>query len=70
MADQVLVASCRVVDFDAASGTCSAVFYSAPESSMPTLSIADAQSIGLALALLWGSAFGLRMIRKALNEIG
>ena len=70
MADETLVLTCRVADFDASTGVCSAPFYSAETGAFPVLSIADAQQIGLAFALLWGTAFGLRMVRHALQKIG
>jgi hypothetical protein len=70
MADQVLVQSCLVADFDAATGTCSAPFYSLPEGMVPTLSMADGQEIGMAIALLWGAAFGIRMMKRVLQETG
>jgi hypothetical protein len=31
------------------------------------LSVAEAGAIGAAIALLWGAAFGLRMLRRALD---
>lgn len=62
--------SCLPQDYDATTHTCAAPFYSAPEGALPTLSIDDAQSIGLAVALLWDTAFGIRMCKRALTQIG
>jgi hypothetical protein len=70
MADETLVLNCRVADFNASTGVCAAPFYSAPQSALPTLTIADANAIGLAVAMLWGLAFSFRMFKKAINEIG
>ena len=62
-----LVLHCREADYNAATQTCAAPFYSYPESVLPTLSIADAQEIGFAFALLWATAFVALMVRKALD---
>ena len=70
MADQTLVLTCRVADFDASTGVCAAPFYSAPPSSWPALSIADAQAIGRYFALLVATAFAGRVDRRARNRIG
>lgn len=35
---------------------------------VPYLSIESAQAIGLAFALLWGIAWGIRMTKRVLNE--
>ncbi|MGH8075955.1 MAG: hypothetical protein ACREPE_01335 [Lysobacter sp.] len=70
MAGVVLVQSCFEADYNAATATCAAPIWNPQESAYPTLSIADAQEIGMSLALLWAIAWGLRTARKALNEIG
>jgi hypothetical protein len=70
VADETLVLNCRVADFNVSTGVCAAPFYSAPLSALPTLTIADANAIGLAVAMLWGLAFSFRMFKKAINEIG
>jgi hypothetical protein len=64
------VLQCADADFDAATGTCAAPFYGDAPSAIPTLSIADAMQIGLAIALLWGIAYGFRMVKRLLTEIG
>ena len=69
MADDTLVLTCKVADFDATTGVCAAPFYSSA-SAFPTMSLDDAQAIGLSIALLWATAFGLRMCRVALQKIG
>ena len=65
-----LVLHCNEADFDAATQTCAAPYYSYPETPVPTLSIADAQAIGMEIALLFAIAWTFRVLRKALNEIG
>lgn len=35
---------------------------------VPSLSIADAEQIGAAIALLWAGAWVIRMLKKVLNE--
>ena len=64
-----LVQHCAEADFNATTGECAAPFYSYPESVLPTLSISDAQTIGVALAALWATAWAFRMLRKTLNEL-
>lgn len=68
--DAALVLSCLPADYDAATATCAAPFYSFPEPAFPTMTIADAQEIGMAIALLWATAWCLKMLRKAIQEIG
>ena len=62
--------SCLEADFDAATGTCAAPIWDADVSAIPTLSIADAQAIGLSFAGLFAVAFVFRLMRKALHQIG
>lgn len=69
MSGVVLVQSCLESDYDAATQTCAAPMWNPQESAYPTLSIADAQEIGMSIALLLAIAWGLRTMRKAL-EIG
>lgn len=35
---------------------------------VPSLSIENAQNLGLSIALLWGVAWGIRMVKRVLNE--
>lgn len=54
--------------FDTA-GTCTAsAWMPYTGNAWPTLSIADAQTLGLAIAGLWAVAFGIRMMKKVLQE--
>lgn len=70
MAEETLVLTCRVADYDATAMVCSAPFYSSQMSALPTMSLADAQAIGLQIAVLWAAAYGIRMMKRALNETG
>lgn len=70
MSEPVLVQACRVADFNATTQTCAAPFWTYAPTSIPTLSIADAQQIGMAIAYLLAVAFVCRIARKALNQIG
>ena len=65
-----LVQLCMPADFNAATQTCAAPFFGPVPSAFPVLSIADAQTIGLSIALLWGVAYAIRMVRRALQQIG
>lgn len=60
------VMQCDEGDFNPATGTCAAPYFGDAPSVFPTLSIADAQEVGIAIVWLWGIAFGLRAIRKFL----
>jgi hypothetical protein len=64
------VQSCADADFNTSTMTCSVPIWTPETSSLPTMSIADAQSIGTAIALLWATAWAFRMCKKALQEIG
>lgn len=64
----VWVLSCAEADFDASAQTCAAPIFTPQVSALPTLTVADAQSIGLAVALVWATAFVFRLLRKAINQ--
>jgi hypothetical protein len=64
-----LVRGCLESDFDAATGTCAAEIWIPQPSIIPELTIADAQSIGIAVAYVWAVAFVFRLIRKTLNQM-
>ena len=64
----VWVLSCAEADFDASTQTCASPIYTPQVVALPTMTIADAQSIGLSVALLWGTAFVFRLIRKFINQ--
>ena len=70
MAAQPLVLSCLPQDYNATTGECAAPFYSYAPTSFPTLSIADAQVIGAALAYLLAVAWVCRTVARAVKEIG
>lgn len=58
------VLTCLEADFDPATQTCAAPFYSEKSTSLPELSIEDAQLIGAAIAFLLATAFIFRLLRK------
>lgn len=66
----VLVQACREADFDAATQTCAAPVWVVQNGGLPELSIADAQQIAVAIATVWAVAFALRLVRRAIEEIG
>lgn len=63
-----LVLHCRETDFDAATQTCAAPFWSYPDTIIPTLSIADAQTLAMSIAYLLAIAWAFRMFRRVINE--
>ncbi|MFC6838830.1 hypothetical protein [Xanthomonas theicola] len=64
----VFVPACLERDFDAQTGTCSAPIWIPQPSLLPGLTVADAQSIGQAIVLLWAVAFVFRLIRKVIQR--
>lgn len=62
------VLGCRDVDFNPQTGTCAAPYYIPQTTGFPALSIADAQTIGAACALLWAAAWVIRRIKKQLDQ--
>jgi hypothetical protein len=66
----VYVWQCNAADYDPVAMTCAAPFYGPAPQLIPSLSIADAQAIGLQCALLWATAWGLRKLAHAVNRIG
>lgn len=58
------VLTCDEVHFDPVTGECSAPYFA---ESFSYLSIADAQTIGLAIALLWATAWCFRRIARMLR---
>lgn len=49
-------------------GVCTATAWVPPPAMLPVLSIADAQSLALSIAILWAAAFVARMVRKVVQE--
>jgi hypothetical protein len=71
MADGVVwVQSCADADFDASTMTCAAPIWTPQASALPTLTIDAAQTIGMSIALLWATAWGLKQCRLAVERIG
>ena len=64
------VMSCLEADYDAATGTCAAPIWEAEMTALPQLSIAEAQQLGGAFALLFATAYIGRLLRRALQQIG
>ena len=64
MADETLVLTCRVADYDAGTGVCSAPFYSAPQSAIPELSVADATEIAFTFLLALVSVMAVKIVGK------
>ena len=61
---------CHEADFNASTGTCAAPYYGPVSGAFPTLSIADAQQIAIAIAVLWAAAWGIRRMVKLLDQLG
>ncbi len=59
---------CHEADFTPATGTCAAPYWGPVSAGLPPLSIADAQSIALAICLLWAVAFGFRRLTKMVDQ--
>lgn len=54
--------------FNEAQECTSTVWMPYASGAVPSLSIEAAQDLGLAIALLWGVAWGIRMVKRVLNE--
>ena len=63
-----LVQVCDLADYTPATHTCAAPYYLPQETGWPALSIADAQSIGAACALLWATAWGIRRLKRMIDQ--
>ncbi len=63
-----LVQMCHEADFNGQTMTCTAPYWEAESTVLPTLSIADAQTIGMSIAFLWAVAWAFRRIAKFLNQ--
>jgi hypothetical protein len=62
----VLMPACLEANFDATTGTCTAVVWIPQPSLLPELPVEDAQLIGAKIALLWAVAYAFRLIRKSI----
>lgn len=60
--EQTLVLTCKVSDFDAATGQCAAPFYSFPPTIFPHLSAEDGATIAFAIVLTWTVGLVARLI--------
>ncbi|RRN55356.1 hypothetical protein EIM48_11450 [Pseudoxanthomonas sp. SGNA-20] len=63
-----VVRGCLERDFDASTGTCAHEIWIPQQSSLPALTVAEAQAIGIAFAFLWAVAFVFRRLRKFLDQ--
>ena len=63
-----VVRGCLESDFDAATGTCVTEIWIPQQTSLPALTVAEAQEIGVAFALLWAIAFVFRRLRKFIDQ--
>jgi hypothetical protein len=54
--------------FDEAQACTETVWMPYASGAVPSLSIAAAQDLGLAIAGLWAIAWGIRMVKRVLNE--
>ena len=68
MPTDTLVLVCDLADYNGTTGECVAPHYATQTTGLPTLSIEDAQSIGLAFAYLLAIAFVFRRLRKFLDQ--
>lgn len=64
----VYVLACAHEDMDVQAGTCAQEQWIPQPTVIPELSIADAQQIGMQIALLLAVAFVFRLIRKFLQQ--
>lgn len=63
-----VVRGCLESDFDATTGACAQEIWIPQQTSVPALSVVEAQQIGLAVAFLWAVAFVFRRLRKFLEQ--
>lgn len=65
MIEPTLVMHCLAADFNAATQTCAAPFWSVASSFPPPMSIEDALQISTGIAALWGLGHMIRQSRRA-----
>ena len=63
-----VVRGCLESDFDSVTGTCAQEIWIPQQSSLPALTVAEAQTIGIACAFLWAVAFVFRRLRKFIDQ--
>lgn len=70
MPDRVLVQKCYESDYDPNTETCSSVWwdYETEPSMLPALTVAEAQGIAAAIALLWAVAWCYKQIGKQIDK--
>lgn len=67
MEGEVYVMQCNAADYDAVTQTCASPFYGPAPTTFPTMTITDAQEIGMAMALLLVTAWCIRQCARALQ---
>lgn len=61
------VLTCLEADFEPATQTCASPFYTTTPTSFPSLSVEDAQAIGMAMAYVLAVAWVFRRVKKAIE---
>lgn len=62
-------AACPVDSVDASTGSCTVpVVYVEPPQFLPPLSISDAVTISMAIAAAWAVGFGVKAVRRVLEN--
>jgi hypothetical protein len=62
------VQGCYLADYDTATNTCTTVYLIPQTAGLPAMSLADAQEIGVALALLWAVAWVIRRVKRLIDQ--
>jgi len=63
----VLVAHCLPQDFDAATQTCTAVFWGPTSHLLPPMSVGDALQVTVVIAGAWAIGYMIRQSRRAVG---
>lgn len=64
----MLVQRCRESDYDTASQSCAAPFWSPDTGGLPSLSVSDAFTVGGSILALWAVAFGVRAVARLVHR--
>jgi len=65
----VLVQACLESDYNAETHVCANPYYIPQSTVLPPLSIADAQTIGLAMATVWALAWVIRRLKRMIDQL-
>lgn len=63
--NETLVLTCRVADFDAGTGECSAPFFSNPPGAFPALTLEEGTTIAFSIVGVWVVGLIARLIIRA-----